>query len=108
MLAAVPAFAADVDGHWTGSLDSPNGPVQLVYDFKATGSTLTGTNTSPDGMTFPVKNGKIDGDKITFTIDVDLGGQPVTFNYTGVVSATEIKLHTEFGGQPLDFSVKKM
>jgi hypothetical protein len=107
LLAAAPAFAADVDGHWTGSLDSPQGPVTLAFDLKATGATLTGTNTSPDGMKFPLKNGKIDGDKITFTIDVDLGGQPLTFNYTGVVSPKEIKLHTEFMGQPLDYSIKK-
>ncbi len=29
LLAALPAFAADVDGKWTGSVDSPNGPVAV-------------------------------------------------------------------------------
>lgn len=41
ILAAAPAFAADVDGKWTGSLDSPGGPMQVSYTFKADGNKLT-------------------------------------------------------------------
>jgi len=107
LLASAVASANAVDGNWTGSIDSPNGPVQLSFLFKVDGNALTGSSTGPDGNTTQLKNGKVDGDKIAFDISVDLGGNPVTFNYTGVVSGAEIKLHTDFMGQPLDFSVKK-
>ncbi len=106
LLASTVAFA-NIDGNWTGSIDSPNGPVQLSFLFKTDGSTLTGSSTGPDGSTTPLNNGKIDSDKISFDITVDFQGNPVTFKYTGVVSGNEIKLHTDFMGQPLDFSVKK-
>ena len=35
LLAAVPARAADIDGKWSGSLDTPMGAVQIGFNFKA-------------------------------------------------------------------------
>jgi hypothetical protein len=106
-LMVAPAFGADVDGKWSGSLDTPNGPVQVSFLFKADGNTLTGTTTGPDGNSVALKNGKIDGDKISFAFDVSFGADPTTFNYSGVLKGDEIKLHTDFMGQPIDYSVKK-
>jgi hypothetical protein len=107
LLFSAPAFAAGVDGDWSGSLDTPNGAVQISYSFKADGATLTGSTTGPDGSKLAIKDGKIDGDKITFAVDIDLGGTPTTFKYTGVVSANGIALTTDFQGQPMSFTVKK-
>jgi hypothetical protein len=107
LLFATPAFAAGVDGDWSGSLDTPNGPVQIGYSFKSDGTTLTGTTTGPDGSKIPIKDGKIDGDKITFAVDFDLGGTPTTFKYAGMVSADSIALSSDFQGQSFNFTVKK-
>ena len=107
LLFSAPAFAASVDGDWSGSLDTPNGPVQINYSFKADGTTLTGSTPGPDGANLAIKDGKVDGDKITFAVDIDLGGTPTTFKYTGVVSANGIALTTDFQGQPMSFTVKK-
>ena len=107
LLAATPAFAADVDGKWSGSIDTPNGPVQVAYTFKTDGATLTGSTTGPDGALIALKNGKVDGNKISFAMDISMGDAPATFVYIGVVTATEIKLHTDFMGQAIDYSVKK-
>jgi len=104
---ALPAFAADVDGKWKGSLDTPNGPVEVNFTFKADGAKLTGSTTGPDGKELMLKNGKVEGDKISFVLEVDMQGNLLTFNYTGVVTAGEIKLHTDFMGNPIDYSVKK-
>jgi len=100
LLLSAPAFAANVDGDWTGSIDSPNGPVQITYTFKADGAVLTGTTTGPDGAKLAIKDGKIDGAKISFAIDVDFGGSPTTLKYTGVVAADGIALVLDFQGQP--------
>ena len=107
VVAFVPLYAADVDGKWTGSLDTPMGALPMEFNFKADGSTLSGSMLGPDGGQIPIKNGKIDGNKISFSLDVDFGQGPITFNYTGVVSPTEIKLHSSFMDMPLDFALKK-
>jgi hypothetical protein len=68
---------------------------------------LAGSTTGPDGAELPIKNGKVDGDKIAFTVEVDFGGMALTLGYTGVVSADQIKLTLDIMGMPFDFVVKK-
>jgi hypothetical protein len=104
---AVPASAADVDGKWTGMIDTPNGAVNVGFTFMANGAALTGSTTAPDGSEVPIKDGKIDGDKIAFNVELDFGGMPFVLNYTGVVSAEEIKLTADFMGMPFEFTVMK-
>src|ERR1700722_15770351 len=107
LLASAPAFAANVDGDWSGSMDSPNGPVQISYTFKADGAKLSGTTTGPDGAKLAIKDGKIDGANISFAVDVDFGGSPMPLKYTGVVAADSIALPLDFQGQPVNITVKK-
>jgi len=101
------AFASDVDGTWVGTWDSPGGAIVLNYTFKADGNVLTGSSAGPDGNAIPIKNGKIEGDKISFVIEVDFGGGPTPIPYTGVVSPTEIKLQFEMMGTKSDILAKK-
>ncbi len=107
LLVAAPAFAAGVDGDWTGSLDAGQGPIQISYTFKSDGAKLTGTTTGPDGSKVAIKDGKIDGANISFAVDFDMQGTAMTFKYTGVVSADSIALASEFQGMPFNITVKK-
>ena len=107
MLAAAPARAADVDGKWTGSLDTPMGAVQVGFNFKADGTMLTGTTTGPDGSEIAIKNGKIDGDKISFLVSIDFGGMALDLNYSGVVKSDTVELTLDVMGMPFNFVVKK-
>jgi len=107
LLAATPTFAADIDGKWTGSIDTPNGAMAVTYVFKADGAKLTGAAEGPDGSQLAFTDGKIDGNKISFNLSIDLGGGPVTFVYTGEMAGTELKLHTSFMDMPIDFVLKK-
>ena len=107
LLAAAPAFAADIDGKWTGSIDTPGGAMQIVYQFKAEGAKLTGNSLGPDGSPLPIKDGKVEGNKISFAQEIDFGQGPITFNYTGVVSPTDLKLHSSFMDMPIDIAFKK-
>ena len=109
LLVAAPAFAADVDGKWSGSIEGPEGAIQIGFEFKADGTMLTGSNTGPDGAMTPIKDGKVDGNNITFAVDIDFGGMPFTINYTGVVDAAQgqIALTLDFAGMPVELVVKK-
>jgi len=107
LLAAAPALAADVDGKWAGALDTPNGAVNIGFEFKADGTALTGSTTGPDGAQVPIKNGKIDGDKIAFTVTVAFGDMSFDINYTGVVAPAAITITGDFAGMPFEFVVKK-
>jgi hypothetical protein len=107
LLAAAPAFAGDIDGKWTGTIDTPNGAVAIAYTFRADGGALTGSTTGPDGTEYPIKDGKITDNKVSFSLTLDFGQGPVTFNYTGEVSPTELKLHSSFMDQPIEFTLQK-
>jgi hypothetical protein len=107
LLMSAPAFAANVDGDWAGSIDSPNGPVTMNYTFKADGAALTGSTTGPDGMKLVIKDGKVEGANISFAVDVDFGGTAMTLKYTGVVAADSIALTLDFQGQPVNITVKR-
>ena len=108
LLVAGFAFGADVDGKWTTELAGPDGtPMKLGYTFKADGATLTGTTTGPDGKEMAIKDGKIDGNKISFAVAIDMGGQEMKLEYKGVVSPNEIKLTLDMMGQAMDFVLKK-
>ena len=107
LLLAAPAFAADVDGKWAGSIETGNGPVNVTFDLKADGTALTGSTSGPDGGQVPIKNGKIDGSNISFNVTLDFGGMPLDLAYKGVVSPGEIKVTIDFMGMPFEFVVKK-
>ena len=106
MMLSAAAFAAGIDGKWTGSVDTPNGPVQLTYMLASKGTQLTGTAAGPDGNAVPLEHGKIEGDKVSFSLTFNFG-QPMTFNYTGTLAGNQLKLHSDIGGQAIDFTLTK-
>ena len=107
LLFAAPVFAADLDGKWVGSLDAGGGDIQIGYTFKVDGAKLTGTTTGPDGMEVPIKDGKIEGANISFSVELDFGGMPFTLTYKGVVTGDQIKLTADFAGMPFEIVAKK-
>lgn len=94
LLVAGLAFGAEIDGKWAGTFDSGMGgqPMNLSYDFKADGNKLTGTTVGAENSTIEIKNGTIDGNKVTFDVPVDMNGMKMTIAYTGELSGDELKL----------------
>jgi hypothetical protein len=107
LLVTVSAFAADVDGKWTGSMETPMGDIPVGFNLKADGANLTGTSAGPDGAEVAIKDGKIDGTNISFNVTIDFGGMSFTLMYKGVVSADNIKFDIEVEGMPFQVTVKK-
>lgn len=107
LLLAAPAFAADIDGKWTGTIDGGGGPMQVVYNFKADGARLTGSTVGPDGTEIKISDGKIDGNNISFNLNLDFGGQAFSMAVKGVLSGPDLKLTADFAGMPFEFALKK-
>ena len=107
LLLAVSAFAADVDGKWTGSVSTPNGDFPVAFNFKADGATLNGTMAGPDGGDIAIKDGMIDGANISFWLSLDLGGNALKLTYKGVVATDQIKISGDAAGMPFEFVVKR-
>ncbi len=105
MISAVFVFAADVDGKWNGTI--PGMDIPVSYTFKADGNTLTGSSSGPENTTIPIKDGKINGNNISFSVTFDFGGQETKIDYKGVVSADQIKLSFDMMGQTTEILLKK-
>ena len=87
----------DIDGRWQGQvqvpgfMDSP--PINLIFNFKVDGETLTGTVNGAPGEWIPLENGKINGNKISFRVNADVpGGMKRTWKYRGKIEDDEINL----------------
>ena len=107
LLLGVSAFAADVDGKWNGNMTTPMGDVPVAFTFKADGAKLTGSTAGPDGMDVKIADGKIDGNKLSFTVTFDFGGMPFMMSYAGTLSGNEIKFTIDIFGMPVELLVKK-
>ena len=107
LLLSITAFAADVDGKWAGTAQTPMGDLPVAFTFKADGAKLTGTTTGFDGAEVPIQDGQIAGNTITFNVTFDFGGMPLMLSYKGIVSPEEIKVSGEALGMPFEFVLKK-
>jgi hypothetical protein len=95
-LGAVTAFAADVSGKWTASVQGRRGTQNITFNFTVDGSTLTGKITTDRGDS-DISNGKVDGDTISFDQVMNFNGEQHTISYKGTVSGDSIKFTRSFG-----------
>ena len=106
------AMAADVSGTWKGTAETPNGTIERTFVFKVDGTTLTGETSSEMLGKSQIKNGKIDGDSLSFTITANFQGNEMEINYTGKVSSDgkEIKFKVDVAaaGQTIEYVAKKV
>ena len=96
--------AADITGKWTATFDTQLGEQRYTYDFQVKGNQLTGSAVSNLGKA-ELKNGKVDGDTVTFLEVLDFQGMPVEIAYTGkIVSADQI----DFERKIADIATEKL
>jgi hypothetical protein len=89
-LFAAASVAADIDGRWQGSFSGPNGDIQIAFNFKVDGAKLTGSVDTPNGSV-PIDEGKVEGDHISFKTHFDNN----EVNHEGTVSGDTIQLTVE-------------
>ena len=109
LLVSSPAlFAGDIDGKWTGDVQTPDGSsISLTMNFKSDSGNVTGTITGPTGDV-AISEGKIDGDTLTFKLDVDANGTQLSFKCTGKLKADELAMKMDGGADlNLEFTAKR-
>src|SRR6185436_182462 len=89
------AQAQGVAGKWTGEQQGRGGAMPLTLELKADGS---GTMTVGQGSPMALKDGKVDGMKVSFTVTQAFGGNNVDVMYTGEVKGDELTLMRMGGG----------
>jgi len=95
LVLAAACAAADITGTWKGAFQGPDGNIDMTFTFKQECAKLSGTVQPPGMDAIAFSDGKVEGDKLSFTVAA--GDMKVHHDGT-IVSATEIKLSTRFEG----------
>lgn len=108
MLLAGLAAGADLTGKWEGSFKYNDQPVPLTIELKGA-TEISGTVTGMPGGVAPIKDGKLEGESVSFWITIDYQGSPVKIVYKGKVGGSEIRfqLGTEDGSWGTEMVAKK-
>lgn len=107
-VSALPAFAAtDVTGTWVGDLTTPDGSTfTLTFNLKQDGAKVTGSVQGPTDEPLTIDNGKIDGDKLTFTVTYN----GMVIHHEGTLENGQIKLSTKSDDDsmpPMQYTLKR-
>jgi hypothetical protein len=102
-----------VAGKWNASVDSPQGPFVLVFEFivDAAGK-LTGTLQNEFLGSIPIKDGAVSGNDVSFKLSIEGGPNgAMNIGYKGTVKGDELSLTSKFegevpGGGPAEQSFK--
>src|SRR6185503_158730 len=97
---ALSALAADVTGTWKAEFNTQRGLQKYTFTLKQDGTSVTGkTNVERDGENreAELKEGKVDGDTVTFVEPLKIQDNEVNITYTGKISGNEIKFTRKVG-----------
>ena len=101
-VAAGAALAADITGTWTGAMTMGDNQFNLSYSFKQDGEKLTGTLTGPQGNPLTLNDGKVQGDKPSFSVNVEGPNGAFKISSEGTIKGDEITLASKMEGGPGD------
>jgi hypothetical protein len=80
------ASAADAAGTWKGFIETIVGITECTIILKVDGGKISGS-LKMDVYGATIENGRVNGDKVSFTVNMDFG----RLTYEGVISGDELK-----------------
>jgi hypothetical protein len=92
--------AQDINGKWVGKVMDQ---FEISYTFKAEGEVLTGATKGPDGNEIIIKDGKINGNNLEFTINI----MDQNTKVTGKLEGETLKLLMNAMGNDIEIILKK-
>jgi hypothetical protein len=93
-VASLSAFAADVTGTWKAEFETQRGLQKYTFTLKQDGTNVTGKASveMPDQKRdAEFKDGKVEGDTVTFVEPLKIQDNEINITYTGKISGNEIK-----------------
>lgn len=84
------APAVGVTGSWKGNFDFNGMSMPVTFKLQSSGPTVTGTVEGMGPAPVEIHEGKIEGETVSFWINVDYQGQTYALNYKGKIQAAEI------------------
>src|SRR5262245_61902807 len=100
VVVSFPAFAADITGTWKAEFNTQRGLQKYTFTLKQDGTSVTGkANVERDGekREAELKEGKVEGDTITFVELLQVQDNELRITYTGRISDNEIKFTRKVG-----------
>ena len=104
-LASMVALGADVTGKWQGTATGKGAP--QTFNLKQSGSSLTGTVEGGRGGSVEIKNGKVDGNNVSFEVERETQSNMTTLKYSGKVEGDTMNLTVETGRGPREMTLKR-
>src|SRR5436190_5747649 len=98
--ASLSAFAADLTGTWKAEFETQRGLQKYTFTLKQDGTNITGKATverEGEKREAELKEGKIEGDTVTFVEPLKIQDNDVNITYTGKISGNEIKFTRKVG-----------
>ena len=87
-------------GKWDCSIETPNGPFNMTFEFAVNGNNLTGSMTNSFGST-AISEGKINGNDLIFVLSFPgMDGGTMTIDYKATVKGNEMSLTSKFRNPP--------
>jgi len=99
-VASLSALAADITGTWKAEFNTQRGLQTYTFTLKQDGTTVTGkANVEREGekSEAELKEGKVDGDTVTFVELLKIQDNELRITYTGKISGNEIKFTRKVG-----------
>ncbi|HKX63066.1 MAG TPA: alpha/beta hydrolase-fold protein, partial [Verrucomicrobiae bacterium] len=99
-VASLSAFAADITGTWKAEFETQRGLQKYTFNLKQDGTSLTGkasVEREGEKREAELKEGKVEGDTVTFVEPLKIQDNEIKITYTGKVSGTEIKFTRKVG-----------
>lgn len=114
ILCVAAAWSADISGQWKAEwadYGASRGSFRRnTFTFKQEGTALTGTVQAEGGDELRIREGKVNGDAVSFVVANKIGNREATMTYEGRISGGEIKFTVSFPGsdRSWDMTAKKL
>ena len=98
--ASLSALGADVAGTWKAEFDTQRGLQKYTFTLKQDGTKVTGkTNVERDGekREAELKEGKVEGETVTFFEPLKIQDNEIQITYTGKISGQRDPVHSQGG-----------
>lgn len=98
VLFAITAVAADISGKWVAQIPVTQGTQETIFNFKVSGSTLTGSMSNPWEQ--EISEGKVSAYEVSFVIIRKFNEMEMKTVYKGKIAGNEIQFTREMQRPP--------